>query len=149
VLTLIKNKQGGYFIKDDKGDYWRAFVFLTNTKSYDQVLTENQAFEGGKAFGRFQRLLADLETSLIVDTIPNFHNIEYRLANFDKAIRENPTGRLSITIPNSTTYFWIKTTKRNVLLTLIPLCRVSWLMILAMLSVALSIQRPKMSRTIA
>jgi hypothetical protein len=99
VLTLIKNKQGGYLIKDTDGEHWRVFVFLNDTKSYDQVLTEQQAFEGGKAFGCFQRLLTDLDTALIVDTIPNFHNIEYRLANLDKAIRENPLSRLQAVLP--------------------------------------------------
>jgi len=95
VLTLVENNSGGYFFTDTTGSYWRVLVFLTNTKSYDQVLTEKQAFEGGKAFGRFQALLADMDNALIVDTIPNFHNIEYRLANFDKAIAGDAAHRLN------------------------------------------------------
>jgi Ser/Thr protein kinase RdoA (MazF antagonist) len=94
VLTLVKTNDDGYYFKDTNGNYWRVFHFLNNTKSYDQVLTETQAFEGGKAFGRFQFLLADLDTDLIVDTIPNFHNIEYRLSNFDKAIAADAVNRL-------------------------------------------------------
>jgi len=98
VLTLVENNDGGYFITE-AGNYWRVFLFLNNTKSYDQVLTEKQAFEGGKAFGRFQALLADMDTGLVVDTIPNFHNIEYRLANLDKAIAEDSAHRLNKVSP--------------------------------------------------
>jgi Ser/Thr protein kinase RdoA (MazF antagonist) len=95
VLTLVETRDNGYYIVDESGKYWRIFNFLNNTKSYDQVLTENQAYEGGKAFGRFQYLLADLDTALVVDTIPNFHNIEYRLSNLDKAIAADTANRLS------------------------------------------------------
>jgi hypothetical protein len=99
TLTLIENNDNGFFIKDEAGDYWRIFLFLKNTKSYDQVVTEKQAFEGGKAFGRFQFLLADLDTNLIVDTIVDFHNIEYRLVNLDKAIAADSAKRGSTVRP--------------------------------------------------
>ncbi len=95
VLTLIEANNGLFFTKDSPGNYWRVFVFLNNTKSYDQVLTEKQAFEGGKAFGRFQALLADLDTGLLIDTIPDFHNIEFRLANLEKAIEADDAHRLN------------------------------------------------------
>ncbi len=95
VLTLVETNNNGYYIEDAGGNYWRFFLFLNNTKSYDQVLTDKQAFEGGKAFGLFQALLADLDTGLIVETIPNFHNIEFRLANLDKAIAADSAHRLN------------------------------------------------------
>jgi Ser/Thr protein kinase RdoA (MazF antagonist) len=94
VLTLVENKSNGYYIEDDDGSFWRVFYFLKHTKSYDQALTEQQAFEGGKASGRFQALLADMDPNLIIDTIPNFHNIEHRLSNLDKAIAADTENRL-------------------------------------------------------
>ncbi|WP_428329212.1 phosphotransferase enzyme family protein [Mucilaginibacter sp.] len=94
VLTLIKTNTGAYYIKDDEGNYWRVFNFLNDTRSYDQVSTEKQAYEGGKAFGRFQSLLADLDPALMVETIPGFLNIEYRLQNLDKAIAADSVKRL-------------------------------------------------------
>lgn len=95
VLTLVENNDDGYFTTDSSGNYWRVFLFLDHTKSYDQVLTEKQAYEGGKAFGRFQALLADIDRQLIVDTIPNFQNVEFRLANLDRAIAADTAHRLS------------------------------------------------------
>ncbi|GAC1312256.1 MAG: aminoglycoside phosphotransferase family protein [Mucilaginibacter sp.] len=96
VLNLVENNNNGNYIEDDNGDYWRIFHFLNDTKSYDQVLTETQAFEGGKAFGRFQALLSDMDPDLVVDTIPNFHNIEHRLSNLDKAIVADTSKRVSL-----------------------------------------------------
>lgn len=95
VLKLVENNNNGYYIENDNGNYWRVFHFLNDTKSYDQVLTETQAFEGGKAFGRFQALLSDMDADLVVDTIPNFHNIEHRLSNLDKAIAADAAKRVS------------------------------------------------------
>ncbi|HWZ15943.1 MAG TPA: aminoglycoside phosphotransferase family protein [Mucilaginibacter sp.] len=95
VLNLVENNNNGYYIEDDSGNYWRVFHFLNDTKSYDQVVNETQAFEGGKAFGRFQALLSDMDPDLVVDTIPNFHNIEHRLSNFDKAIAADAAKRAS------------------------------------------------------
>jgi len=94
VLTIISTKNGDPYFKAHDGNYWRVFYFLKDTKSYDLVTTEKQAFEGGKAFGEFQALLADLDTALVKDTIPDFHNIEYRLANLRKAIDADKVDRL-------------------------------------------------------
>lgn len=95
VLTPVETWSNTFFIEDETGNYWRVFVFLNHTKTYDQVLTEKQAFEGGKAFGRFQALLADMDPGLLTETIPDFHNIEYRLANLDKAIASDAAQRLN------------------------------------------------------
>jgi thiamine kinase-like enzyme len=94
VLTLVETRNNQPYFKDENGNYWRMFRFLKATRSYDQVQTAKQAFEGGKAFGRFQALLSDLDTSLVKDTIPNFHNIEFRLNNLQTAIDADPLGRL-------------------------------------------------------
>ena len=38
--------------------------------------------------------LADMDTGLVINTIPNFHNIVFRLANLDNAIAANTAHRL-------------------------------------------------------
>ncbi|MGZ3752158.1 MAG: phosphotransferase enzyme family protein, partial [Mucilaginibacter sp.] len=94
VLTVVETKDGRPFYKDADNNYWRVFYFMKGTKSYDIATTDKQAFEGGKAFGAFQALLADLDVNRVKDTIPNFHNIEYRLANLQKAIDADKAGRV-------------------------------------------------------
>lgn len=95
VMTLIPGRDGKYFYQDKNGDYWRLCHFLSDTKSYDVVETEKQAFEGGKAFGKFQCMLADLNPTLLYEVIPNFHNISTRLAALQSAVEEDIKGRVN------------------------------------------------------
>ena len=41
-----------------------------------------QAFEAAQAYGRFQKLLADLPAPRLHDTIPDFHHTPKRFAAF-------------------------------------------------------------------
>ena len=95
VMTIVEARDGKPYFKDGDDNYWRVFHFLKDTRSYDQVNTKQQAYEGGKAFGRFQALLADMDPGLIKDTIPDFHNIESRFAKFEQAIKADKVGRLN------------------------------------------------------
>ena len=94
VLTLISTKTGKYYYKDEQYNYWRMTCFLEDTKSYDLVTTKQQAQQGGVAFGKFQYLLSDLDPKILIDTIPDFLNIEKRLADFKIAIQKDTVGRL-------------------------------------------------------
>jgi len=94
VLTLIPAKTGKYYYQDELGNYWRMTCFLNDTQSYDLVTTKKQAYQGGVAFGRFQYLLSDLDPKVLIDTIPDFLNIEKRLKDFTSAIEKNAAGRL-------------------------------------------------------
>ncbi|MDP9076296.1 MAG: aminoglycoside phosphotransferase family protein [Bacteroidota bacterium] len=94
VLTLIPCKKGKYYCQDEDGNYWRMTCFLHHTKSYDMVANSKQARQGGEAFGRFQYLLCDLQPSLLVEVIPDFLNIEYRLDQLTSAVEHDRAGRL-------------------------------------------------------
>jgi Ser/Thr protein kinase RdoA (MazF antagonist) len=98
TLTLVETRNNQAYFKDDDNNYWRVFHFLKGTKSYDLVETEKQAFEGGKAFGRFQALLSDLDTSLVKDTIPDFHHIGSRLNKLQQAIDADTVGRVKLVL---------------------------------------------------
>jgi len=86
VLTLIPTIDNQLYFLDDQKNYWRTFILIDQTKSYDIVENDSQAKEGGKAFGEFQSQLADLDSSKINYTIPDFCNIEFRLKNFHAAL---------------------------------------------------------------
>lgn len=92
VLTFLPTKDGKLYYSD--GDsYWRVCLFIPNSKSYEEV-TPGLSYEAGKAFGDFQTMLADLPEGSLGETIPNFHNMEFRLQQFHDAIRSNAAGRL-------------------------------------------------------
>ena len=96
-LTLIPAHNGKTWILDSDCDYWRMYIFITNHRSYNIVDSDDKAFEGGKAIGRFQAMLADLPGKQLFETIPFFHDIERRLDTFNRKIREDPAGRVAKT----------------------------------------------------
>ena len=58
-----------------------------------QVESAEMFTKVGFAFGQFQRQLADFDASRLHESIPNFHNTEWRFENLKKAIEENKSGR--------------------------------------------------------
>jgi hypothetical protein len=93
-LNLIPAKDGKSWIVDDEGSFWRMYIFISNHRSYNIVDSTDKAFEGGKAIGRFQAMLADMPGEPLNETIPKFHDIENRLAILERTISENPRGRV-------------------------------------------------------
>ena len=96
VLQIIPAKDGKLFYQDDAGNYWRVYVHIKNTKSYDTINPE-LAYKAGVAFGDFQAMLSDVPLDNMIETIPNFHNMEFRLEEFREAVKNNAAGRLSQT----------------------------------------------------
>jgi Ser/Thr protein kinase RdoA (MazF antagonist) len=93
VLQLISTKAGQWFHQDEKGNYWRLLYFIPNSVSYEEV-TAALSEQAGLAFGDFQAMLADLPGEPLIETIPNFHNMESRLATFRQAVKDDKAGRL-------------------------------------------------------
>lgn len=96
VLQLIPNKDGKLFYQDSEGAYWRMYVNIKKTHSYD-VITPALAYKAGEAFGNFQSMLAEISHDELIETIPNFHNMEFRLEQFREAVNANTAGRLEKT----------------------------------------------------
>lgn len=96
VLQLVPTKDGKLFYLDADGAYWRVYINIQDTHSYD-VITPELAYKAGEAFGNFQCLLADIPHDELIETIPNFHNIEFRLEQFRDAVKANNAGRLEKT----------------------------------------------------
>lgn len=96
-LTLVYAKNGKSWIQDDQGGFWRMFIYIPDHRSYDLVDTPEKAYEGGKAIGRFQALLADLPGKPLYETIPDFHNIEKRLETFNSSVKSDKAGRVGTT----------------------------------------------------
>lgn len=95
TLTIIPCIDGKLYHQDSAGQYWRVFILLDNVKSYDIVETYQQAYSGGRAFGQFQKQLSTLDARKIVEVLPNFHNIDFRLNNLKQAIKANKANRLT------------------------------------------------------
>lgn len=94
VLTPIATKNGRYYHPDTDGNYWRLYRFIARGKSYDVVVNNQLAREGGRAFAIFQDLTSDLDLSQLKETLPDFHNIETRLRAFHDTVHRDPADRV-------------------------------------------------------
>ena len=99
VLTLISTRSGGVMHVDEDGNFWRAYHFIDGAKTYDSVESARQAFEAAKAFGEFQRMLADLPEPRLHDTIPDFHHTPKRFAALQEAVAADVAGRVVLAGP--------------------------------------------------
>jgi Ser/Thr protein kinase RdoA (MazF antagonist) len=92
VLTFLHTKDKKTYYHDGE-NYWRVCLMIQRSQSFDEV-NEAYSYEAGRAFGDFQAMLADLPEGILGETIPNFHNMEFRLQQFRDAVSSNPAGRL-------------------------------------------------------
>ena len=92
VLHFLKADTGKTYVKVGE-EYWRVMDFIADSVTQEAV-TQQSAYDAGRAFGDFESLLADVKEP-IGEIIPNFHNIEFRLQQLDEAIAANPVGRMN------------------------------------------------------
>jgi len=97
VLRLAPAKDGKLYHNDADGNFWRILYFIPDSHSYDEGITPELALFAGRAFGDFQSMLSDLPGEPLEETIPNFHNMESRLATFRQAVKDNKANRLAKT----------------------------------------------------
>jgi len=93
ALTLIPDREGAAFARDETGAAWRCYDFIEGARTYDLLERPEQAREGAAAFGRFQGLLADLPAPRLHETIPAFHHTRRRFETFVEMLRRDPAGR--------------------------------------------------------
>lgn len=101
TLTIVKTNDGlnmyTYINEDGEKEYYRAFHFIDNCISYDNFKDSDDAlklaYETGKSFGYFQRLLNDFSPSLLTETIADFHNTKKRFNDLLESIENKITLR--------------------------------------------------------
>lgn len=93
ILRLIPATNGIAWHVDAEGGYWRAYRFIDGANSFDTVSSARQALEAARAFGEFQRRLADLPGPRLHESIPGFHDSVQRFAAFERVVGEDVAGR--------------------------------------------------------
>lgn len=96
VLRVVPTHDGKLYYKTPEGDYWRVYVLIENALSYEQITPEG-AYLAGKAYGEFQCQLASLDADTLVESIPNFHNLEFRIQQLHEALANDAAGRKAAT----------------------------------------------------
>lgn len=91
VLRFLPAENGKTYWFDGE-NYWRVMVFMPRAKTYETVNPEYSGY-AGQAFGNFQAMLADIPDRL-GETIPDFHNMEFRLKQLRDAVSTDVAGRV-------------------------------------------------------
>ena len=92
TLNLVNTRDGKPYYTDSTGKVWRLTPYVEGTVCLQKATPE--LFEASaRAFGRFQRLLADYPAETLHEPIVNFHNTEDRFAKFLAALEADKLGR--------------------------------------------------------
>jgi len=94
ALTLIPVNDGGNFLVDSEGEYWRMYRFISDSVCMEKAASVKDFRESGFAFGRFQLQMADFPAGTLTETIPDFHNTPVRYAAFKTAVEKDMCGRV-------------------------------------------------------
>lgn len=92
AMTITPTKNGQLYYKDEECEYWAVCLFIDDTIAYQAAKTPELAYQGGKGIGKFQAMLADF-TEPLADILPGFHNMRYRLKQWDEVLAKDPVGR--------------------------------------------------------
>lgn len=92
VLRLVPTVDGKLYHFDGES-YWRVTLYIPQSATFQQVDPYYSRL-AGQAFGQFQAMLADLDAPL-VETIPDFHNMEFRYRQFRDAVEADAAGRVA------------------------------------------------------
>ena len=84
---------GGETLVRQESGYYRMFIFIEGSHTIDVVETPAQAYEAAVQFGRFTRILNEIDVNMLKITIRDFHNLTLRHRQFLYAVETANTGR--------------------------------------------------------
>ncbi|MEM1085158.1 MAG: aminoglycoside phosphotransferase family protein [Verrucomicrobiota bacterium] len=91
-LSLIPTREGASWLVDDV-NHWRCYPFIEKARTYEAVVSLNQATAAARAFGGFQEMLADLPGERLFEVIPAFHDTRDRFLKLVGAFERDACGR--------------------------------------------------------
>ena len=99
TLNVVRTLEGKSYYEDQGHSFWRVFLFVEGTLCLEKVESPKDFYNGGAAFGNFQRMLAEYPAGELHETIPNFHNTPSRFQDFRRALEADRAGRAALVRP--------------------------------------------------
>ena len=94
VLSFVKTKDTELYYHLENGNFWNVMIFIDNSITHELVKDEEIAYEGGKLLGDFLNLTSDFDSSMLIDVIPNFHDMPFRFKQYSEAKKNASKERL-------------------------------------------------------
>jgi len=93
TLTLVDSVDGHPSWRDGSGAVWRVYRYVERARPL-AVETPEDAALVGRTFGRFHRLLGDLDPECLRVSLPGFHDPARRVAQLTAAVDDDERERL-------------------------------------------------------
>ena len=87
---------GNIFYKTDENIWYRMYPFIEASVTKDIVENASQAYEAAYAFGKFTRVLSNMEINNLQPVIVSFHDIVLRYNQFLVAIKNGNNYRIKL-----------------------------------------------------
>ncbi|HEY8154764.1 MAG TPA: phosphotransferase [Myxococcota bacterium] len=94
VLTLVPARDGAPLWFAPDGSVWRTFRMIEGAVTRETIAGPAQAYQAARAFAEFAGALADLPAPPLAVTIPGFHDLGRRFADFEAAVAGDPARRV-------------------------------------------------------
>jgi Phosphotransferase enzyme family len=85
--VLLTQGNQDYWVDGD-GLFWRAISFIEGSQSFDTIQSPKHAKEIGYALGMFHRLISDLPSEQLADTLEGFHITPQYLQYYDETLAQ-------------------------------------------------------------
>ncbi|WP_311321881.1 aminoglycoside phosphotransferase family protein [Capnocytophaga leadbetteri] len=92
ILPMMLTQQGGHSVTADEV-VWRIFPFAEGYTSYEFIEEPWQAEKAANAYATFMKTFANIDTSRLQATIPNFHNGHLRFQQLEDAHKQATPAR--------------------------------------------------------
>ncbi|SHJ55859.1 Phosphotransferase enzyme family protein [Maribacter aquivivus] len=94
-ITFLNTTTGtNHLIQDN--DFWRMMIYIPNSTTFNTTTQTSTAFEAGRIIGKFHQLLQHADTALFNDTLPKFHNLDFRTQEFQEALQNAESQKKEI-----------------------------------------------------
>ena len=92
-LHFLRTTDGAPGVDAGEEGFWRLYRCIEHAEGRLRAESPAEAREAARAFGLFQRLIADLPGPRLIETIPHFHDTRRRFEALDRAFAEDRCGR--------------------------------------------------------
>lgn len=92
ILPMMPTQKGGHSVTADEV-VWRIFPFAEGYTSYEFIEEPWQAEKAANAYATFMKTFANIDTSRLQATIPNFHNGHLRFQQLEDAHKQATAAR--------------------------------------------------------
>jgi len=93
-IVLAKTESGKSFYKTNTDEIWRLMTFIKDSQVFNTTTNPDIAYESGKIIGLFHEKTKGFNVELLEDTLPKFHNLNYRYDQFKTAFVNAKTNNI-------------------------------------------------------